>query len=488
MKPYPDDTLREHEVRLFPSVHIKSEREAELRATASLLAMVSAVPEFGRAVVRRAGGFGGRLSCFTEVPFKLDRSDGAAPEDLRPDGLIQAVYGKKRWSALVEVKVGKAGLDQEQVDKYHRLAWQEGIDAVITVSNQSALPSGRPPVKLRKGKLHKIPVVHFSWERLLSKAQILGRKKAVSDPDQKWMLDEWIRYVDDAKSRIVEPPELGSGWNEVLKAARTKALDTRANELEDVTSHWIGYLQKAALRLSAKLGVEVQPRLTRKEQKEPGIYLERLIKEARANEVLSGALKIPDAAGDLRVDVFLHSRSVRYGLELQAPEEGWQATRVNWLVRQLRGIDDLPTDLQVSIGWSSWGLLTAGPVSRLLADASTFMRDQAGVRIPKDTMPKRFLIQWTTNLQACRSRSNAPVLEGISRGLEDFYRVLMERLVPYVQPAPQLLKPEKSSDETEPSATPHVPETQSTASHPDPAANTALQDDQPSADGGTRDS
>lgn len=470
MKPYPDDTLREHEVRLFPSVHIKSEREAELRATASLLAMVSAVPEFGRAVVRRAGGSGGLLSCFTEVPFQLDRGDGATPEDLRPDGLIQAVWGKNRWSSLVEVKVGKTSLDKEQVDKYVRLARQEGINAVITVSNKSALANDRPPVNLDKRRLGNISVVHFSWERLLSEAQILGRKKAVSDPDQKWMLDEWIRYVDDAGSRIVEPPELGSSWNEVLKAARTGALDTRANELEDVTSHWIGYLRKAALRMRAKLGVEVQLRLTRKEQKEPGVYLERLITEARANGVLSGALKIPDAASDLRVDVFLHSRSVRYGLKLQAPEEGRQATRVNWLVRQLRGIADLPSGLQISIDWSSLGLLTSGPASQLLADASTFMRDQAGVRIPKDTMPERFLIQWTTKLQPGRGRSSTPVLEGISRGLEDFYRVLMERLVPYVQPAPRLLEPEKSSDETEPSAAPHVPETQSTASHPDPAA------------------
>ncbi len=51
-----DSTLSGHEVPLFPSVHIKSDREAELRGTASLLAVIRAVSEFGRTIVRLAGG------------------------------------------------------------------------------------------------------------------------------------------------------------------------------------------------------------------------------------------------------------------------------------------------------------------------------------------------------------------------------------------------------------------------------------------------
>ena len=42
-----EETLGRHEVRLFPSVSISSGREAELRATASLLAIAKAVSEFG---------------------------------------------------------------------------------------------------------------------------------------------------------------------------------------------------------------------------------------------------------------------------------------------------------------------------------------------------------------------------------------------------------------------------------------------------------
>lgn len=439
----------EHEVRLFPSVHITSEREAELRATASLLAMIPAVSEFGRSIVRRAGGLPGRLSCFTEIPHQLDQGDQKKPEDLRPDGLIRSIRGKKQWVALVEVKVGKTPLDQEQVDKYHRLARQEGYNALITVSNQTALPGDRPPVSLDGRKLRSTPVIHFSWERLLSEAQMLSRKKTVSDPDQKWMLDEWIRYVDDPDSKILEPPELGPAWNDVLKAAKTSGLAEVVSELEDVVNHWIGYLRKAAFRLRAKLGVEVRPRLTRADKADHRVHVNRLISEAITHNSLSGALKIPDAAGDLTVEVFLNSRTVRYGVEVYAPTEGRQLTRVRWFARQLRSMHDLPSSLQVTVDWSSRNLISCGLASQLADDASTFLVNRQGVPIPKDVMPRRFLIHWTTSLYRGRGRSTAPVLEGVSRGLEDFYRSVVERLMPYVPPAPRLPKSDVETNDAE---------------------------------------
>ena len=269
--------------------------------------MIRAVSEFGRTIVRIAGGPAGRLSCFTEVPYQLDGGDGNPPEELRPDGIVQVVRGKTRWVALVEVKVGKASLDPEQVDKYHRLARDEGANALITVSNQPALPDGRPPVSLDGRRLRSIPVSHFSWERLLSEAQLLSRKKEVADPDQKWMLDEWIHYVGDPKSRIIVPPDLGSHWGDVLKAARTGALDQSDSELRDVARCWMGYLRKVALQLRAKLGVEVQIRLSRKEKSDSELHLERLVASVRANGPLSGVLRVPDAAGDIRIEVFFTS-------------------------------------------------------------------------------------------------------------------------------------------------------------------------------------
>ncbi|MCK4391378.1 hypothetical protein KAX17_00550 [Candidatus Bipolaricaulota bacterium] len=476
-----DRTLNEYEVRLFPSVHITTDREAELRATASLLAIIRAVSEFGRRIVRLSGGPVGRLSCFTEVRYQLDCGGGNPPEELRPDGLVQAVRGKTRWVALVEVKVGRTNLDPEQIDKYHRLAKEERADALITVSNQPALPDGRPPVSLDGRRLRSIPVSHFSWERLLSEAQMLSRKKEVSDPDQKWMLDEWIRYVDDPESRIIVPPDLGSHWGEILKAARTGALDQSSGELLDVARFWMGYLRKAALRLRAKLGVDVEIRLSRKEKSDNQLHLERLVADARANGTLSGVLRIPDAAGDIHIEVFLHSRSVRYALEVAAPTEGRQTTRLNWLSRQLRGLS-LPSDMLVTAEWTARGLLTSAPASQFVDNPGTLLVDLKRASLPKDVNPKRFLVQWTTRLQVGRGRSSAPVLEGISKGLEDFYLRVVERLVPFVPRAPRLVTKEAQPEDLD--STP--PQDGGEAVSGDPtepttAANKPMQPDRPSA-------
>ena len=438
MKTKQEATMSGHEVRLFPSVHIKSDREAELRATASLLAVIRAVSEFGRTIVRLSGGPAGRLSCFTEVSYQLDSGGGKPPEELRPDGIILAVRGKTRWVALVEVKVGKASLDPEQVDKYHRLARDEGANALITVSNQPALPGGRPPVSLDGRRLRGISVSHFSWERLLSEAQLLSRKKEVADPDQQWILDEWIRYIDDPASRIIVAPDLGPHWGHVLKAATTGALDQLDSELRDVALCWVGYLRKSALRLRARLGVDVEMKLSRKEQKDPEIHLERLIASVRGNGPLSGVLHVPDAVGNIQIDLFLNSRSVRYGLEVKAPNEGRQTTRVNWLSRQLRGRPHF-TDLVVTARWSTRGLFTSASASELAENPGALLIDRKGASLPRDVNPKVFLLQWTTRLQAGRGGSSERVLEGISKGLEDFYREVVEGLVPFVPRAPRLV-------------------------------------------------
>ena len=85
------DILEARRVRLFPSHHISSIREAELRAVASLIAMIKAVSEFGRAVVVMLSGPKGPLECYTEVPFKSN--DTGTVVD-RPDGLIRVTRGK----------------------------------------------------------------------------------------------------------------------------------------------------------------------------------------------------------------------------------------------------------------------------------------------------------------------------------------------------------------------------------------------------------
>ncbi len=440
-----DEVLSGKEVRLFPSHHMKSDREAELRATASFLAVARAVSEFGRAVVSIAGGPRGRLRCYTEVPFRV--KVGPKPHEERPDGILRVTRGKTDWTALVEVKVGDNTLEQAQFTRYHTLARDEGVKALITVSNQSALPNGLPPrLRIDGRRLKSVPVVHLSWERLLSEAQRLSRRKDVADPDQQWMLEEWIRYVADPQSRIIEPPQMGEHWNHVLRSAREGNLAACKQEMHDIVQRWDAFLKKVALRLRAKLGVDVEPKISRAERSDPETRTRNLQTIAFRHGELSGVFRIPGAAGNLSVAILLAAKSVRYAIDVEAPTEGRAKTRVGWLLKQVLS-QDVPDDLAVKVHWDRRRTWSQGRVEDLRDDIDVLLRDSYGQKVPGEASPRSFSLEWTMGLPRGKGRSTAPVLEGIAQGVEDFYKRVVEGLRPYVPPAPQLPKEEPEAEE-----------------------------------------
>ena len=86
-----------HEARLIPTSGISGADEQERRATSALLAVLTAVREFGRGLTQPLGAPAGAVETFIEVPFML------GDKRIYPDGLIRVSRGQKRWTALVEV-------------------------------------------------------------------------------------------------------------------------------------------------------------------------------------------------------------------------------------------------------------------------------------------------------------------------------------------------------------------------------------------------
>jgi hypothetical protein len=60
------------------------------------------------------------------------------------------------------------------------------------------------------------------WDRLLSEARMLSQKSEIADSDQCWMLSEWIKYVADPTSQIIEPPQLGEHLKDPLVSRGTR--------------------------------------------------------------------------------------------------------------------------------------------------------------------------------------------------------------------------------------------------------------------------
>jgi hypothetical protein len=124
--------------RLIPISSASGVEAQERRAASALLAVISAVTEFGRALLKPLGAPAGRIDAFIEVPFKLDS------RSIRPDGLITVQRGSKTWGAIVETKTGPNQLDPAQIDTYLDLARQLELDAVLHIESVRDFLIGLP--------------------------------------------------------------------------------------------------------------------------------------------------------------------------------------------------------------------------------------------------------------------------------------------------------------------------------------------------------
>ena len=69
-----------HPARLIPTTGIGGQDEQEERATSSLLAVMRAVPEFGRALLEHLDAPAGRISTYSEVRFKDEDEKVSIPD------------------------------------------------------------------------------------------------------------------------------------------------------------------------------------------------------------------------------------------------------------------------------------------------------------------------------------------------------------------------------------------------------------------------
>lgn len=424
------NALNEHEVRLFPSVSINSDKEAEMRATSAFLSVIKAVSEFGKAIIKEATGPSGSIECFTEVEL----TNAAKTKKSRPDGVIVVRRGKKEWKALVEVKVGSNGLSQEQFDRYQNLAKEYDLDALITISNQAALSNGFPPLKVDLRKVKKIPVFHFSWERLLSEAQMLSWQSGVSDIDQKYILDEWIRYVNDPGARIIIAPRVGAYWNELLSGAASDQILANKKGLEEFVDTWCGFLRIQAFRLRALLAEKVEVRYRGEEKKKPEAYTRRLVSEAVESNKIASSLVIPHTAGDLAVTIDLRSRRVFYEVEISPPRDKRTKGQLGWIVNQLRKIEESPSDSCLIVDWKKKGVLSRALIKGIDENRESLLLDLEKNLIPKELDIRTFKIQWATRLP----RKKTDLFTSIGGNLETFYKSVVQNLTVYVQPTPKI--------------------------------------------------
>lgn len=413
-----------HAARLIPTSGIKGAEEQERRATSALLAVLTAVKEFGRTVTGRVGAPAGTIECFVEVPFAL------GDHEVIPDGVIRVRRGKTQWTCLVEVKTGGNLLERAQLEAYLDVAKEQGFDALLTISNEIPPVRGLHPTEVDKRKLKKVSLHHLSWTQILTDAVMEKIHRGVADPDQAWILGELIRYLEHPRSGAMEFDDMGSHWVAVRDAVRAGTLRPGDKGPQDVAARWDQLLRYASLRLGRELGTEVQVG-RRQDLADPADRLNRLVSSLALEGRLEGTMKITDTVGPITLEADLRAGQVLATVSIDAPKEGRPQTRINWLIRQLKQAAD-SVRIEARVPHQRNG--TAALLREVRLDPMVLVSD------PKKDI-RSFTVTLATKAGTKRGGGRGGFVTSVLDLLDEFYATIVQNLRAWSAPAPRLRKP-----------------------------------------------
>lgn len=265
----PDILERGERARLFP---VLAETSKEGRTLSILLACLESVDEFGKSLLSDFGVRSGartRIEAYTEVVLKK-----GGEKKHRPDGLLILKTGTKSWTALVEAKVGNSDLTPEQLDSYLDIAKLNGIDALITISNQFAPLPTHHPVALSASSLKKAKVLHWSWMYLLTQASLQIGNGEVTDREQRMILNEMVRFLSHPSAGVKSFDQMPAAWSTVTAAVQAGgSLSSKSTEVQEVVGAWYQETRDLSLILSRQLGEDVDVKVPRALASDPAARL-----------------------------------------------------------------------------------------------------------------------------------------------------------------------------------------------------------------------
>lgn len=431
--------------RLIPTTGVGSAREAEVRATSAFLAVLSIVRPLSKALLDPLGapkGQNATVECFIELPFKTPAKVS------RPDGMIRVTHGSRSWTALVEVKTGGSLLEVDQLNTYWDLAREHNFDAVVTISNQFQPAAGLHPTEgLKVRSNSKVKIHHWSWFMVRTVAAVERDHRGVDDPEQAWLLNELLRYLDHTSSGALEFADMGEHWTDLRDAARDGTVSRRDPPVSDLAQRWDQLLRYLSLRLAAETGANVEQVLSRSHRESPQQRNSDLRDTFATEGKLAGILRIPNAVDDIELCADVRAGRISAAVAVGAPMDRGTKARVSWLIRQL---GEAPDGLTIE-AWQKNGRAPA--VSRPLGA----VREDAAQLIPTGSGD---LVRYRLVLTSEMGRGRRPsgrspsFVESLERLLFTMYSEVVQPLRAWTAAAPKVAPSVNPTNAPDPAGAP----------------------------------
>ncbi|MBA7649294.1 hypothetical protein ES703_57091 [subsurface metagenome] len=302
----------------------------EMALASVILSSIRLIKEFRRMIFSDTKiSKGGHIFVYNEVIFSQFPNS-------RVDGLLLTVRGGViKDAAIFEMKNGTNDLDQEQIERYKKIAESYNIPKLITVSNQFVSEPTQCPVDVKPSK--QVELYHFSWSYLLTLAHILlfDNELNIKDKVQVEIMREVVKYLESDKSGVCGFHQMKPGWKDVVEkinsGTRLKFSDT---DLNDAVLSWQQEEKDLALILSRSLGVFVNSG----EAKYRGNLKARIDddkKKLMRQKLLTSNLRVKGAVSDIKIEALFEKRIIEMYVTFKAPQDKKLKGQLNWINRQL---------------------------------------------------------------------------------------------------------------------------------------------------------
>jgi hypothetical protein len=301
------------------------------------------------------------IEAYTEVVFQ-----NQPEEKCRPDGLIIFDTVRRQWKALVEAKVGHGRISSEQLGRYYRLARANGIDAIITISNELTSRPQHIPYEVPDEVTGNIELYHWSWPHLVMVADRLLRDEQDFDDEQHFILQEVRRYFDD-ETTDSSFQQMAPGWPHLnQRIFGGGAVSGSEDDVLSAIKSWHQHQASICFWLGHEFQRRVSVQLSRSHRESQSMRLLEDAEEFVTTHQLRASFHSSALARPVDVTADALRRNVMCRCTIGAPQDRMRyKSRMGWLLEQLP--ESNLGDTMVHIAWDN-GQRTSVSLKRLRND------------------------------------------------------------------------------------------------------------------------
>ncbi|HEX2256781.1 MAG TPA: hypothetical protein VHG92_08805 [Afifellaceae bacterium] len=331
----------------------------------------------------------------------------------------------------MEAKVGNSDLTAEQVERYIEIAKLNGVDALITISNQFAPLPSHHPVALSAAVRRKAALFHWSWQYVLTEATLLLSNDEVTDRDQRVVLNEMVRFLSHPSAGVRSFDQMPSPWTQMVASVQAGgSISPTAPDAREIIGAWHQEVRDLSLILSRWLERDVDIRISRAHAADAMARQKADLTRLASEHCLSASFAVPDAAAPVVVCADVQKRSVSVSMKVRAPDDRKSTkARLNWLLRQLQKSE--ANGIHVRFFWPGRAAPTQHPLGELRENPELAAAERS------ELAPTSFEILLVRDLGGKFGQRRNFISE-LERAVPDFYEQVGQHLKAWQAPAPKV--------------------------------------------------